>query len=104
MSDEFLSYHIKMIKMLENFSAKVGKEDNIKSESGNESLHEVSNDNEICHSEKSVKNSTFLHTCTCAHAHTNTHTHTHTRVLMEDIKPNRSFYCAKDSHHVQLTY
>jgi hypothetical protein len=55
--------------MLQNVTAKVGKEDNIKSVSRNESLQEVSNDNEIHYSEKSVKYDTFLHTCTREHIH-----------------------------------
>jgi hypothetical protein len=42
--DKFLKYHI---KILLDFSAKVGREDISKSTIGNESLHEINNDNGV---------------------------------------------------------
>jgi hypothetical protein len=46
---KFPNYH--MTILLGDFSAKVGREDIFKPMTGNESLHEISNDNElaICH-------------------------------------------------------
>jgi hypothetical protein len=41
--DKFSNCHIKML--LGDFSAKVGREDIFKPANGNESLHEISNDN-----------------------------------------------------------
>jgi hypothetical protein len=43
--DQFPRYHMKML--LGDFNAKVGKEDIFKPVSGNESLHEASNNNEV---------------------------------------------------------
>jgi hypothetical protein len=43
--DEFLKYHMKIL--LGNFNAKVGREDIFKPTIGNESLHEISNDNGV---------------------------------------------------------
>jgi hypothetical protein len=40
--DKFPKYHMKML--LEDFNAKVGREDIFKPATGNESLHEISND------------------------------------------------------------
>jgi hypothetical protein len=40
---KFPNYHIKIL--LGNFNAKVGREDILKLTTGNESLHEISNDN-----------------------------------------------------------
>jgi hypothetical protein len=53
--DIFSKYHMKI--MLEDFNAKVGREDIFKLTIGNESLHEISNDNgvrcsKLCHIEK----------------------------------------------------
>jgi hypothetical protein len=54
--DEFPKYHMKIL--LADFSAKVGTEDILKPAIGNESLHEISNDNGVvcskfCHIQKS---------------------------------------------------
>jgi hypothetical protein len=38
-----------MIILLGDFNTKVGSEDIFKPTIGNESLHEISNDNEVCH-------------------------------------------------------
>jgi hypothetical protein len=43
--DKFPKYHMKT--SLRDFNAKVGTEDNIKLTIGNESLHEISNDNGV---------------------------------------------------------
>jgi endonuclease/exonuclease/phosphatase family metal-dependent hydrolase len=43
--DQFLKYHMKIL--LGDFNAKVGREDIFKPTTGNESLHETSNDNEV---------------------------------------------------------
>jgi endonuclease/exonuclease/phosphatase family metal-dependent hydrolase len=43
--DEFLKYHMKIL--LGDFNAKVGREDIFKPTIGNESLHEISNDNGV---------------------------------------------------------
>jgi hypothetical protein len=43
--DKFLRYHVKML--LGDFNAKVGREDIFKPTIGNESLHEISNDNGV---------------------------------------------------------
>jgi hypothetical protein len=43
--DKFPKYHMKIL--LEDFNAKVGKEDIFKPTIGNESLHKISNDNEF---------------------------------------------------------
>jgi hypothetical protein len=43
--DKFPKYHIKI--MLEDFNDKVGREDTFKLTTGNESLHEISNDNGV---------------------------------------------------------
>jgi hypothetical protein len=43
--DKFPMYHIKIL--LGDFNAKVGREDILKSTIGNESLHEISNDNGV---------------------------------------------------------
>jgi exonuclease III len=40
--DKFLKYHTKIL--LGDFNPQVGREDIFKSKSGNESLHEISND------------------------------------------------------------
>jgi hypothetical protein len=45
MIDKFPKYHMKIL--LGNFSAKVGREDIFKQTNGNESLHEISNDNGV---------------------------------------------------------
>jgi hypothetical protein len=48
--DEFHKYNMKIL--LGYFNAKVGREDMFKSPTGNESLHEISNDNgvsKLCH-------------------------------------------------------
>jgi exonuclease III len=42
--DKFTKYHMKML--LGDFNAKVGREDIFKPTIGNDSLHEISNDNE----------------------------------------------------------
>jgi hypothetical protein len=41
--DKFPKYHMKIV--LRDLNAKVGREDTFKPTSGNESLHEISNDN-----------------------------------------------------------
>jgi hypothetical protein len=43
--DKFPKYHVKIL--LGDFSAKVSREDILKSTIGNESLHEISNDNRV---------------------------------------------------------
>jgi hypothetical protein len=43
--DKFIKYHLKI--MLEHFNAKVGGEDIFKSTIGDESLHEMSNNNGV---------------------------------------------------------
>jgi hypothetical protein len=43
--DKFHKYHLKIL--LRDFNAQVGKEDMFKPIAGNESLHEISNDNGI---------------------------------------------------------
>jgi exonuclease III len=43
--DKFPKYHVKIV--LGDFNAKVGREDIFKPRSGNESLHEISNDNGV---------------------------------------------------------
>jgi hypothetical protein len=43
--DEFPKYHMKML--LGDFNAKVGRKDIFKPRVGNESLHEISNDNGV---------------------------------------------------------
>jgi hypothetical protein len=43
--DKFPKYHMKIL--LEDFNAKVGREDIFKPTIGNESLHEISNDNGV---------------------------------------------------------
>jgi hypothetical protein len=43
--DKFSKYHMKIL--LGDFNAKVGKEDIFKPTIGNESLHKISNDNEV---------------------------------------------------------
>jgi exonuclease III len=45
MFDKFPKYHLKIL--LGDFNAKVGKEDIFKLSIGNESLHEISNDNGV---------------------------------------------------------
>jgi hypothetical protein len=42
---KFLKYHMK--NMLGHFNAKIGREDTFKPKIGNESLHEISNDNRV---------------------------------------------------------
>jgi hypothetical protein len=43
--DKFQKYHMKIL--LEDFNAKVGREDVFKPTTGNKSLHEISNDNGV---------------------------------------------------------
>jgi hypothetical protein len=43
--DQFLKYHMKIL--LGDFNAKVGIEDIFKPTTGNESLHEISNDSKV---------------------------------------------------------
>jgi hypothetical protein len=43
--DKFSKYYIKIL--LGDFNAKVGREDILKSTTGNENLHEISNDNGV---------------------------------------------------------
>jgi hypothetical protein len=43
--DKFSTYHINIF--LEDFNAKVGREDTLKSTTGNDSLHEISNNNGV---------------------------------------------------------
>jgi hypothetical protein len=45
MFDKFPKYHMEML--LGDFNAKVGREDIFKPTTGNESLHEISNDNGV---------------------------------------------------------
>jgi endonuclease/exonuclease/phosphatase family metal-dependent hydrolase len=42
---QFPKYHVKIL--LGDFNAKAGREDIFKRTTGNESLHEISNDNEV---------------------------------------------------------
>jgi hypothetical protein len=50
--DQFPKYHMKILEG--DFNAKVGREDIFKLTTGNESLHETSNDNsKLCHIKKS---------------------------------------------------
>jgi exonuclease III len=49
--DKFCKYHTKML--LGDFNTKVVREDIFKPTIGNESLHEISNDNGLCHIQKS---------------------------------------------------
>jgi hypothetical protein len=53
--DNFPKYHMNIL--LRDFNAKVGREDIFKHTIGNESLHEISNDNgvstQLCHIQKS---------------------------------------------------
>jgi hypothetical protein len=50
--DKFPKYHMKIL--LGDLNAKVGREDIFKTTIGNESLHEISNENcNVCHIQKS---------------------------------------------------
>jgi hypothetical protein len=58
--DTFPKYHMK--NLLEDFNAKVGREDISKPTIGNESLHEISNDNGVGRIQKSYCQGCSVHT------------------------------------------
>jgi hypothetical protein len=82
--DKFPKYHMKIL--LGDFNAKVGREDIFKPTTGNDSLHEISNDNTVRVANFAtlknliVKSTMFphlnIHKCTCTSPDGKTHNQT----------------------------
>jgi endonuclease/exonuclease/phosphatase family metal-dependent hydrolase len=93
--DKFPKYHMKIL--LGDFNAKVGKEDIFKPTIGNESLHEVSNDNRVrlgnlaTSKNLRVKSTMFPHRSIHKYTWTSADVKTHNQI--DHILVDRHFEC-----------